>query len=997
MPDVNLREDPRFGDVRKYITSTGSDLGGNYYEGQHISNPRIIVQNMDAEQITAALQRYLAVTSDFDDLGVTYSDNTPDIVDFPEESVKVLRTRLGQAQKANPRLRGDKLIQVAAAIEAGTGQARRKPGEIVLDSELNRVKPQDELKQMLARNNERIDAISERYRNISDRAIGTSFVDTLVNDKGVGLWNIPESLRGDAYRILRDVGGPNPNPFEKNPALGDFVKSGTVRGTDHFQALTYSARNAPLPNYWGDDGSAIAVIDEGLFSKNPNYEITKAHDNLRRTIGADGKDRYLTWDPADPLDSNGRTAGLSTPNIDTGYKGPTWLNTELDPNNIKTRVWNRMSDNEKALAIANARESDGPFGSNNIAGRILSASGIDEKYPNSPGQKTIVEEVNTGVGTTGTRRVSSESSFSKTSPSTISEKLDRIYQDVDNRYTVGNLLGANQPSTDALAAEFENIPKLIEQRSESTAQRVAGLIDKSNRVIKNSVVNDAPLEALLDGEFGKNADLFRSKFAPRTDNSLFAPQTIEVLDKYSGNSLNPQGIMSTPLTEGGMTTKQKIDLRKIGLFASTGAGISDRWSDELLREFDFRSGLTPEAMRSMKSDKELLALMDNILGQDDLGGFTPQISNKRTPGQALVSDAYNAVLETASSTEDVVMGQLDNKKTIFNRLFGSKNISNEQKIAAMRELLRRSRAAQLATTALEKASETADSIDEIVMAQNKIHNLKNNPDPEIRAAVLQELIERYAGIASSSQTKNLKYTSATPNLLRRVLPGANAGIRIIHDPNPNPITRIHVPTNQNQGVHLQGFGTAFDSVEFPSRPSDWKVVYDKTTPFMKRPLSTHLANLTADAQILKSQAPLIGKSLRNDALAFSRFGGAALAKGNVAFTPLQIATQGAAAGGAFDQNNVPRHMTREYGMSDPLGVRPVVDSVMQSLGVSGSEGPSYSQRVNDPQWMEQQPLFGPIYAATTGNLKPLGAFAAAYLPGLDPNDFQWSNQETKKK
>ena len=87
----------------------------------------------------------------------------------------------------------------------------------------------------------------------------------------------------------------------------------------------------------------------------------------------------------------------------------------------------------------------------------------------------------------------------------------------------------------------------------------------------------------------------------------------------------------------------------------------------------------------------------------------------------------------------------------------------------------------------------------------------------------------------------------------------------------------------------------------------------------------------------------------------------------------------------YKDYNSDNMMTREYGATDPFGLRPQYDLAINALSGSQSLSQAWdTQRrlVADPEWQMRNPLSATLYNTVHGNLEPLKAFAGGYVPAF---------------
>lgn len=214
------------------------------------------------------------------------------------------------------------------------------------------------------------------------------------------------------------------------------------------------------------------------------------------------------------------------------------------------------------------------------------------------------------------------------------------------------------------------------------------------------------------------------------------------------------------------------------------------------------------------------------------------------------------------------------------------------------------------------------------------------------------------------------------------------GIRILQETSPAITMPEKIELNQRAiyGKVPNSWSGAEDAV-LPSQEAGlssttdklkWGVKYDRITPFGQRPLSTHLANAQAEAEILWNAAKT--RPMSNTGLgALPGKMGALTAVGKVGgglLAPIQIGMQI----NALTKDNV---MDREYGHSDPLALRPLMDFALSGIGnnQTPSQGlQSMEKMVADPEWQMRNPLAATAYNLAFGNTEPVKAFLGAYVP-----------------
>ena len=165
----------------------------------------------------------------------------------------------------------------------------------------------------------------------------------------------------------------------------------------------------------------------------------------------------------------------------------------------------------------------------------------------------------------------------------------------------------------------------------------------------------------------------------------------------------------------------------------------------------------------------------------------------------------------------------------------------------------------------------------------------------------------------------------------------------------------------------------------------WDTKYDRITPFSKRPIATHLANVKAETEIFYNASKTAPLSTKLGSLgAMAGLGGAAKAVGLVAgglTAPIQIGMQI----NALNEKNM---MDREYGHSDPLALRPLVDLALSGIGNNQTPAEGYramGKMVADPEWQMRNPISAVPYNLLQGNLEPLKAFAGGLKDFYTPS------------
>ena len=204
--------------------------------------------------------------------------------------------------------------------------------------------------------------------------------------------------------------------------------------------------------------------------------------------------------------------------------------------------------------------------------------------------------------------------------------------------------------------------------------------------------------------------------------------------------------------------------------------------------------------------------------------------------------------------------------------------------------------------------------------------------------------------------------------------------------------------NNRKGLKITGGYTGDIKLNYPegsTPPSNYpqakittnikpqsKIVYDRITPFLERPISTHLSNANVEGNIFLNAAktrPLSTNPLSLGSM--SGISGAAKATALTAgaiMTPIQIGMQI----NALNKSNI---MDREYGDSDPLSIRPMYDFALSKI----MNGQKYSDswkamndRVSDPEFQMRNPISSVPYNLIHGNIEPLKAFAQGYVPAF---------------
>lgn len=202
-----------------------------------------------------------------------------------------------------------------------------------------------------------------------------------------------------------------------------------------------------------------------------------------------------------------------------------------------------------------------------------------------------------------------------------------------------------------------------------------------------------------------------------------------------------------------------------------------------------------------------------------------------------------------------------------------------------------------------------------------------------------------------------------PSFIDRVNPANRKGIRIYQE-------QSRAISEHELGVQINNFDTKNPSnptFELPTKETpNYKIEYDRITPVMERPLSTHLNNIKTEAQIFGNAAK--SHQFKGTPAGF----GGALASLDLIGVPLQIAGQVMAANGAFGDTE----LDKNYGLSDPLSLRAAMDVGLDV--VAGDFGPqtvrNYEQRVNDPQYIQRNPLSSMVGQGMRGNTDYLKAF-----------------------
>lgn len=214
------------------------------------------------------------------------------------------------------------------------------------------------------------------------------------------------------------------------------------------------------------------------------------------------------------------------------------------------------------------------------------------------------------------------------------------------------------------------------------------------------------------------------------------------------------------------------------------------------------------------------------------------------------------------------------------------------------------------------------------------------------------------------------------------------GIRILQETSPalSLEDKIQLNSRAIYGRVPNSWGNLDDAVKATEQAGlssttdklKWGVKYDRITPFGQRPLATHLANAQAEAEILWNAAktrPLSNTGIGAMPGKMGALKGVGLGAGAV-LTPLQIGMQINALG----KENV---MDREYGHSDPLALRPLMDFALSGIGnnQTPSQGlDSMEKMVADPEWQVRNPLAATAYNLAFGNTEPVKAFLGAYVP-----------------
>jgi hypothetical protein len=189
-----------------------------------------------------------------------------------------------------------------------------------------------------------------------------------------------------------------------------------------------------------------------------------------------------------------------------------------------------------------------------------------------------------------------------------------------------------------------------------------------------------------------------------------------------------------------------------------------------------------------------------------------------------------------------------------------------------------------------------------------------------------------------------------PNLLDVINPANRSGLKITQF-DTGEVKRIY--TNPNSFTE----GKIFSSI-----PTNTKIVYDRATPLLERPLSTHASNIGVEARI-------IGNALNriNIPNTPAGLGGAGLALSAIT-TPIQIADQIKAVTGGYGNST----WDKEYGHSDPLALRALFDL---------SDG-TFQQTIKNPEYAMRNPLGATVYGLATGNMEYPKAFIDAYIPNF---------------
>jgi hypothetical protein len=98
---------------------------------------------------------------------------------------------------------------------------------------------------------------------------------------------------------------------------------------------------------------------------------------------------------------------------------------------------------------------------------------------------------------------------------------------------------------------------------------------------------------------------------------------------------------------------------------------------------------------------------------------------------------------------------------------------------------------------------------------------------------------------------------------------------------------------------------------------------------------------------------------------------------------LGVVGTGVMAYQGYKDYNSDNMMTREYGNTDPFGLRPQYDLAINILSGSQSIPQAWeTQRrlVEDPEWQMRNPLSASLYNMQHGNFEPLKAFVGGYIP-----------------
>ena len=240
-------------------------------------------------------------------------------------------------------------------------------------------------------------------------------------------------------------------------------------------------------------------------------------------------------------------------------------------------------------------------------------------------------------------------------------------------------------------------------------------------------------------------------------------------------------------------------------------------------------------------------------------------------------------------------------------------------------------------------------------------------------------------------------------------PANRKGIRILQEKTPaiSPDEKVSINNRAIYGktkppdpldiLYQQKMGWAINPNEGNVHPADlagtapeaakikWDTKYDRITPFSKRPIATHLANVKAEAEIFYNASKTAPLSTKLGSLgAMAGLGGAAKGVGLVAggiMSPIQIGMQI----NALTEKNM---IDREYGHSDPFAFRPLVDLALSGIGHNQTPAEGYramGQMVADPEWQMRNPISAVPYNLLQGNLEPLKAFAGGLKDFYTPS------------